>query len=74
MPAKLDKQKERLIRLAREIAKTGKHISWFYIEQELQFDRREPLAPAALSDPALRTELDKICAEARKRSKDAHRL
>jgi hypothetical protein len=56
----------RILKRAREIAATGKHIGWYYVEAELRFQMGEPLARQVLSDQQIREELDRICTEARK--------
>ena len=56
----------RILKRAREIAKTGKHIGWYYVEAELRFQMGEPLAREVLANQQIRDELDRICAGARK--------
>ena len=56
----------RLIRLAREIAATGRHIGWFYVANELK-SLGEPLALQVLEKEPIRSELDGICAKSAKR-------
>jgi hypothetical protein len=55
----------RLLRRAREIASSGRHIGWYYVASELRFQMGEPLAFQILDNPQVRDELDRICAAAR---------
>jgi hypothetical protein len=56
----------RILKRAREIAKTGRHIGWYYVEAELRTQMGEPLAREVLADQQVRDELDHICIAARK--------
>jgi hypothetical protein len=61
----------RILKRAREIARTGRHIGWYYVEAELRFQMGEPLAREVLANQQIRDELDRICTEARKLKKGA---
>jgi hypothetical protein len=61
---------QRLWRLAKEIAASGRHISWFYVASELA-EKGEPLAYSLLEKEPVRSELDLICEKARKAKWDA---
>ncbi len=56
----------RILRRAREIASSGRHIGWHYVAFELHFQMGEPLAFEILDTPQVRDELDQICAAARR--------
>ena len=56
----------RILKRAREIAKTGRHIGWYYVEAELRTRMGEPLAREVLANQQVREELDQICTAARK--------
>jgi hypothetical protein len=56
----------RLIRRAREIAASGRHIGWFYVAHELR-NLGEPLALQVLEKEPIRSELDRTCSESAKR-------
>src|SRR5687767_11986624 len=55
----------RILRRAREIASSGRHIGWYYVASELHFQMGEPLAFEIIDNPQVRDELDRICAAAR---------
>lgn len=57
----------RIVKLAREIAATGRHNGWFHIAMELQSQRGEPLAQKVLEREPFRSELDRKCAEVRRK-------
>ncbi len=56
---------KRVLKLAREIAETGRHNGWFYIAHELR-KLGEPLALSVLEREPYRSELDKRCTEVRR--------
>ena len=56
----------RILKRAREIAASGRHIGWYYVEAELHTKMGEPLARQVLAKPEIRAELDRICMDARK--------
>lgn len=58
----------RLAKLAKQIAKTGRHNGWFHVAGELH-DRGEPLAFRVLENEPVRSEIEAICVAARRRSK-----
>ena len=57
---------QRIVKAARKIAETGRHNGWFYVAWELR-DQGEPLALDVLEREPYRSELDKRCAEVRRR-------
>jgi len=57
-------QVARVLKLAREIAGSGRHISAFYVEHELRSKWGEPLATQVLADPKTKAEIDELCARA----------
>jgi hypothetical protein len=63
----------RILKRAREIAKSGRHIGWYYVEAELRTRVGEPLAREVLANQQVRDELDQICTEARKRRRGRQR-
>ena len=60
------KQRERIDRLAPELARTGKFSGWLSIEHHLRFQEDLPEARHWLDDPITRKNLDRLCQEARK--------
>ena len=65
--AKQKAHEQRMAKLAREIAATGRHNGWFHIAMELQTKRGEPLAQQVLGREPFCSELDRKCAEVRQR-------
>ena len=59
----------RVVKGAKEIARSGRHIGWFYVASELR-ERGEPLALQILEKEPFRSEIDLICIEARKRKRE----
>ena len=57
---------DRIVKLARRIAETGRHNGWFHIASELRA-QGEPLAASVLEREPYRSELDRRCAEVRRR-------
>jgi hypothetical protein len=66
-----DAVKARILSRARELAKTGRFKWWFDVACELKVGP-EPLAMEAVDSPAIQSELDRLCTDARKRMKDSH--
>ncbi len=64
--AKQKAHEQRIVKLAREIAATGRHNGWFHIAHELR-TRGEPLALNVLECEPYRSELDQRCADVRRR-------
>lgn len=58
----------RLTKLAKQIAKTGRHSGWFHVTGELH-DKGEPLAFRVLEKESVRSEIEAICVAARRKSK-----
>lgn len=56
--------RQRLYGEARKIAATGRHNGWFHIAGELS-QRGMPLAMEMLGEEPIRSQLDRLCAEAR---------
>lgn len=56
----LKKHEERVAKLARGIANTGRHNGWFYVACELR-EKGEPLALQILEKEPLRSEIDQTC-------------
>ena len=52
----------RLVKLAKEIAASGRHIGWYYVACELR-RKGEPLALEVLEKEPIRFELERICAQ-----------
>jgi hypothetical protein len=61
---KRDDHRKRLMKQACTIAASGRHNGWFHIAWELR-DSGEPLALDILGEEPLRSELDRLSAEAR---------
>lgn len=61
---KRSKHAERLHKLAREIAATGRHNGWFWVAGELS-QAGYPLAIQLLAEEPIRSELDRLCEAAR---------
>ena len=59
----------RIMKRAREIAKSGRHNGWFYVAWELH-ENGEPLALQVLEKEPLRSDIDRICIVARKRKQE----
>lgn len=57
------KQEERILKRARDLAATGRHISWFYVAHEIR-EKGEPLAEQLLEQEPIRSEIDRICEKA----------
>jgi hypothetical protein len=58
---------KRILKLANQIAATGRHNGWFHIAMELENKRGEPLAQQILEREPHRSQLDKACDAVRRR-------
>jgi hypothetical protein len=58
-------REQRILKKAEEIARSGRHVGWWYVATELQFERERPLAISILEKEPFRSKLDSICEEAR---------
>lgn len=65
MPTETDKK---ALAEAKRLARTGKYLTWWAIEKELE--GAHPQASKALADRRVQEELNRLCAEAMKK-KDA---
>ena len=54
------KTEERIHRAARKVAKSGRHIGWWYVAHELRRGG-EPLAVQVLEVEPIRSEINRIC-------------
>lgn len=68
--ANRDAHEQRILKQARKMADTGRHNGWFDIAFELR-DQGEALALNVLEREPYRSELDKRCAEVRRRTHGA---
>jgi len=57
---------QRILKLARALADTGRHNGWFHVAHDLRV-QGEPLALQVVEREPYRSELDKRCAEVRRR-------
>lgn len=53
--------KARVIKRAKEVAASGRHVGWFYVAWELKEKMGEPLALQVLEKEPIRFEIDRIC-------------
>ena len=60
-------RQQRTLKKARAIAKSGRHIGWYYVAAELQFGGGDPQAISILEKEPYRSELDRLCAKASQR-------
>ena len=58
-------QRERIERLATELARSGRFSGWLSIEHHLRFEEGMPEARHALDNERIRERLDQLCQEAR---------
>ena len=63
----------RLAPRAKELAKSGRFKSGFFVIAELEIRHGEPLAMQILWREPFKSELDRICTEARKRKRQERR-
>ena len=62
-------REQRTIKKAREIAKSGRHIGWWYVATEMTVDGGDPKAVSILEKEPIKSELDALCQAAIKRKK-----
>ena len=63
-------REQRTVKKAREIAKSGRHIGWWYVASELQFQGGDPQAIKILEQEPIRSELDRLCQQSLKRTRN----
>ena len=69
MPKKKNYE-SRILNRANELARSGRYKGWLHLAIDLQVLHSEPLASQVLDREPIRSDLNQLCTEARKRNQE----